>query len=311
MMNDIHSLQSSTMIKISILMTCHNRRETTLRCLESLYAQKLPDDVLFKVFLVDDGCTDGTGSVVKATYPDVQVIQGDGSLFWCNGMRLAWEYAAKEDPDFYLWLNDDVVLFEDAVHKLLVTYTEVCGQRSDVSSSGRSSDLCPLTPVDPAIIVGSTCDPETGEHTYGGQRRLGRHPAKLAAVLPQDVPVECDTFQGNVVLVPSGVFKKVGNMRSFGHAMGDTDYGLRAKCGECRIFVAPKFLGMCEKNPQGDIADASFKKDWTVLMRRLPPTDYFRFLREHVDWRWLFYWARPYANLILSGIGAWTKRMMR
>lgn len=46
--------------RIAVLMTCHNRRETTLKCLSSLYDQALPSGVTFKTYLVDDGCADGT-----------------------------------------------------------------------------------------------------------------------------------------------------------------------------------------------------------------------------------------------------------
>jgi len=301
-------------------MTCYNRRETTLRCLEHLYAQPLSDGVSFKVYLVDDGCSDGTGAAVKAAYPDVEVIRGTGDLFWCNGMRLAWEHAAKEDPDFYLWLNDDVQLRPDAVARLLATHGAVCSSQfmvcgGDQGVSENSGDNFKLQSSNsqppPTIIVGSTCDPETGEHTYGGQRRPGRHPAKLVPVIPQDVPVECDTFQGNVILVPRAVYKKVGNMRPFGHAMGDTDYGLRAKKTGCRVVVALGFLGSCSKNRQGILAETGFRKSWEVMMRRLSPGDYCRFLHDHAGWRWPFYWARPYINLFFSGIMDWMKRNVR
>ena len=249
-------------------MTCYNRRETTLRCLDSLYAQKLPDGLSLAIFLVDDGCTDGTGAAVKAAHPDIQVIPGTGDLFWCNGMRLAWDRAAKEDPDFYLWLNDDVQLREDAVHKLLATYAEDRGQRADVSVSSQSAVLGLQSSDDLTIIVGSTCDPETGAYTYGGQRKTGKHPAKFDQVPPQDVPVECDTFHGNIVLVPRAVYGKIGNMHPFGHAMGDTDYGLRARRAGCRVVVAPGFAGACGQNRPGELSHVGFRKSWKVLMRR-------------------------------------------
>ncbi len=298
-------------MRIAVLMTCYNRRETTLRCLDSLYNQHLPEEVALKVFLVDDGCTDGTGAAVKAAHPNIEVIQGTGDLFWCNGMRMAWDHAAKEDPDFYLWLNDDVQLREGAIEKLLSCWLSVAGKGSDSHEKYEDSQKILITnngsPITsqsrPAVIVGSTCDPVTGARTYGGQRMLGAHPAKLASVSPQDVPVECDTFNGNVVLVSRAVYKKIGNMRPFRHAIGDTDYGLRAKAASCRIVVAPGFIGLCALNKEGGLNN-SFHQRWTVLMRRFPPGDYFRFLRKHAGWRWPFYWGWPYVNLILSGIRA-------
>jgi GT2 family glycosyltransferase len=273
-----------------------------LRCLENLYSQGIPKNISLRVFLVDDGCTDGTGAAVQAACPAVEVIKGTGDLYWCNGMRLAWDFAAKEDPDFYLWLNDDVILFQDAVHRLLTTYAEVSRNKAEVSLSGLSYDLCSPASVDSSIVVGSTCDPETGELTYGGQHRIGRHPSKFIPVLPGDMPKECDTFEGNVVLIPRAVYQRVGNMRSFGHAMGDTDYGMRAVRSGCHVVVASGFSGTCSANRPGDLSREGFRKGWHVLMHRLPPFDYLRFLREHVGWSWPLYWLRPYSKLILSGM---------
>jgi GT2 family glycosyltransferase len=269
-------------------MTCYNRRETTLRCLRSLYGQQLPEYVSFEVFLVDDGCTDGTGEAVKAVYSDIRVIRGNGTLFWCNGMRLAWEHAAKTDPDFYLWLNDDTVLSADAVMRLLDAYKAVFGAGAKMCES---------------IIVGSCFDPDTGKLTYGGQKKRGAHPAKLDSVAPQNKPVPCETFQGNLVLVSRGVFERVGNMRPFSHAMGDTDYGYRAVKAGCGIWVAPGFYGECDLNVAEDIyalRHLSVRQRFKVVKKRLPPLDWFRLLWFHSGLAALIYWPLPYIRVLIK-----------
>ena len=105
-------------MKLAVLIASHNRRESTLGCLSRLLPQ-LDEEGL--VYLVDDGSTDGTGSNVRASYPTVRVIDGDGSLYWAKGMRKAWEVAVAErhDWDGYLWLNDDTELYPDAIAKML------------------------------------------------------------------------------------------------------------------------------------------------------------------------------------------------
>ena len=46
---------------IAVLITCYNRKDKTLLCLESLFKQQgLGIDFSLAVFLVDDGSTDGT-----------------------------------------------------------------------------------------------------------------------------------------------------------------------------------------------------------------------------------------------------------
>ena len=52
-------------VQIAVLMTCHNRRDTTVACLEALMRQEAIDDVRLQVYLVDAGSTDGTVEAIK------------------------------------------------------------------------------------------------------------------------------------------------------------------------------------------------------------------------------------------------------
>jgi GT2 family glycosyltransferase len=93
-------------MKIAVLLTCFNRKKKTLKCLSSLFAISN-----FDVYLVDDASTDGTSEEIQVQYPSVNIIKGNGNLFWNRGMYLAWSYALNDNYDYYLWLNDDVVLY--------------------------------------------------------------------------------------------------------------------------------------------------------------------------------------------------------
>ena len=84
-------------MKIAVLMTCHNRCEKTLRCLHSLYCLDNSYHFSIDVFLVDDGSTDNTSESVSLFYNKVFLIQGSGNLFWNRGMREAWKAAIKQD----------------------------------------------------------------------------------------------------------------------------------------------------------------------------------------------------------------------
>lgn len=110
---------------IAILITCHNRVEITTSCLKRLLVQA--DDGM-KIFLVDDGSSDGTVNAIRTIFPAVTVIEGDGSLYWAKGMRRAWEaaIAVRQDWDGYLWLNDDTELRSDAIAKLLAANGDEC-----------------------------------------------------------------------------------------------------------------------------------------------------------------------------------------
>ena len=89
-----------------------------MSCLKRLLEQS-HDGV--KVFLVDDGSSDGTANAIRKNFPTVTVVEGDGSLYWAKGMRRAWEVTVSErdDWDGYLWLNDDTELRPDALAKMM------------------------------------------------------------------------------------------------------------------------------------------------------------------------------------------------
>ena len=97
-LSEVSACGRSSGQRLAALLTCHNRRDQTLRCLASLATAKevVSTRVDVDTFLVDDGCSDGTAAAVRSRFPDVHVIAGTGCLFWCGGMRLAWTHAARK-----------------------------------------------------------------------------------------------------------------------------------------------------------------------------------------------------------------------
>lgn|ERR1035441_351907 len=274
---------------IAALITCHNRKAKTIACLNRLFSQTLPLAYIVNVYLVDDNCTDGTAEAVQEEHPGVTILKGDGSLFWCKGMRLAWEHAAKEDPEFYLWLNDDTLLGPNCLATLLAVWNESAG--SDVTA---------------CIVVGSCRDPISAEHSYGGQLLRGHHPAKLSPIVPDVAGMKrCDTFNGNCVLVGRAAFRTLGMMRPFKHAMADTDYGLTAARLGVRLVVAPGYLATCRSHSEQEswqCRGLPRKERWRMLLghKGLPPGDWWKFLWAHTGLRALQYWPRPYIRVLMG-----------
>ncbi|MGD9930766.1 MAG: glycosyltransferase family 2 protein [Mangrovibacterium sp.] len=208
--------------KIAVLLTCHNRKEKTLACLNSLSESTISGDNQFDIFLVDDGSTDGTREAISDKYPDITIIQGDGNLYWNRGMHLAWEKAIKEDDfDFYLWLNDDTILFKHALKKAL----KISEKENHKS-----------------IVVGATCNINKTITTYGGWSH-----GKL--ITTNSIKQYCDFFNGNFVLVPISAFRVLGNLDyRYRHTHGDFDYGYRAKKKGIKSILIPEFIGICERD---------------------------------------------------------------
>lgn len=219
---------------VAILMTCHNRVEKTLYCLRCLENAVKPEGYEFYVYLVDDGSTDNTGESVKIRFPEVTVIEGGGNLFWCGGMRKAWNVACENEKkfDFFIWLNDDTYLYQNALELIF----------EDFKNLKR-----------PAIIVGAVSDPYTGRISYSGYSSEG------SMVIPSGRPQKCLRINGNFVLVPFEVREKIGILsEKYSHGIGDADYSLRAKKGGFHCYVGSVIFGECEENKKKDWFDPTF-----------------------------------------------------
>ena len=282
----IHNSKSSCFPSIAILITCHNRRDTTLTCLSNLTQQTLSSTV----YLVDDGSTDDTSLAVQSQYPDVNILSGSGSLFWGGGMRLAFATALQTGHDYYLWLNDDTYLQTTALETLITLHQQLTEQG-----------------IPDAIIIGSTQDPITGKSTYGGAiRTKSWYSNKLEPVEPTTELQPCDTFFGNCILIPHTVAQKVGNIDpGFIHTLGDLDYGLRAKSLGCSSWVAPGYLATCAQNSvSGSWADTKLpliqRLKKASQVKGFPLKPWTLFTHRHSGPFWFLYWFLPYIRAVIG-----------
>lgn len=209
------------MTHIAILMTVHNRREKTIRCLQHLLKQDVAPSVQWHLYLTDDGCTDGTASAIKQLLPEVTVIQGDGNLYWNRGMYQAWQAAtANHDYDFYLWLNDDTMLLPSAISHLLAC-SEQKGHQAIIAG-----------------CISSTTKPYVT--TYGGR-------TKKDWISCTGTMQPLRLMHGNTVLIPRAIYNKVGmNDPYYRHAFGDYDYALTAYAQGIPVFSTAQFVGRCD-----------------------------------------------------------------
>ena len=211
------------MKRIAVLLTCFNRKEKTLACLRALYSCILQKDYELNVFLVDDCSTDGTANAVLQDYSKVNIIKGTGSLYWNRGMYLAWTTAiSKGDYDFYLWLNDDTLLYENAIEELL---------------------MCNCHYGDDAIVCGAICSEISGRFTYGGRKMNGEE------IIPNNFIQTCQFINGNCVLINKQACSTVGLLDPiYPHSIGDYEYGLRAIKKGIPIITTRSYVGECERN---------------------------------------------------------------
>lgn len=250
------------MTKILGIFTCFNRKEKTIKSLESL--MKGNPEIEFSFIAVDDNSTDGTREAL-VEYQNLQGILGDGRCYYSGGMRLGIEAGKKcsYGYDWILLFNDDVVFFPHAIERLRSYAVEK-----------------------KEILVGATCD-ENGQLTYGGVVKQSLIKPAFETVVSQGTRQYCDTFNANCVLIPVEIFEKLPNIDAhYTHSMGDFDYGLEAKKRGVPIVVSDFFVGECSNNPvEGTWRDVRLSRRERLAQKEMPKglpwKEWFYFVKKH------------------------------
>ncbi len=246
------------MIKILAIFTCFNRRELTKRSIETLAHNQ---DVKFDFVIVDDNSTDGTKEMLAKLPQQIDLVSGDGSLFWNGGMHKAIEHVKKEHADYayYMLMNDDTRFFD-----------------------GIFDEMAPFLKKD-EVLVGAICG-EHGELSYGGIKYTKG--IKYDKLGPEGAGVNCSTFNANCAIIPHEIFMRVGIDPYYKHSIGDFDYGLQISRLGYPIHIFPKYVGECNDNSLLlTWQDPSLPRIKRLRLKEsrkgLPFDDWFHFLRRN------------------------------
>jgi len=279
------------MPSIAVLMASYNRSKATLSCLESLYGQQTSKPINFTVFLTDATSSDGTPELVQSRFPDVHLYQVDNDVFWNRSMINSYRASTEEGSnyDFYLLLNDDIVLTPEALELLLSTV------RKNKDDDGTEP-----------VVVGALADRVTRNTTYSGLQR--RHPLLpgFRIVRPSDTEaLKADTMNCNCVLVPREIIHRVGFLDPvYQHSKGDIDFGLRITASRLNVIVAPGHVGTCSRNSwRNSWRDAAvpMKERFRKLQgpKGLPFSEQAYFCRRHYGIFWSYYLLVTYLIVML------------
>ncbi|MDZ4289635.1 MAG: glycosyltransferase family 2 protein [Prosthecobacter sp.] len=226
-----------------IIIPVHNRRATTLACLQVLKEQGVL--AWATVVIVDDGSTDGTTAAVRASYPAAIILKGSGNLWWGGAINLGMQWAYEQGAEQVLWPNDDPQPRPGALELLV----RISRERGAITTA-----QCHLR--------------ETGEWHYGGLRQTKT--GVTFQLCPPGQVTPCDTICGNCVCIPRPATKRVGliDTAAFPHFAGDADYGLRASAAGVPIFIVGDALCDCSygnaKNRQSWLfGEQSLRELWS------------------------------------------------
>lgn len=214
-------------------MPVHNRRQTTLQCLRSL-ARVDKTDLEIHVIIVDDGSTDGTSRAVEKDFPNVQIVRGDGTLFYCGGTNRGISAALERNPDYIVTMNDDAVFHEQFLQRLIKT-----------------AETNPHSVVGALLLLWN--EPHKVfqvDFKWKTSAAGWFQPENMTAFDFPQKAFEVEGMAGNCILFPVESIKECGLLdeEKFPHNWGDIQYVVRMKKMGWRLLVEPKSYVWCEPN---------------------------------------------------------------
>jgi GT2 family glycosyltransferase len=236
--------------RIEVVFPVHNRREITLQCLRSL-ARIERDGLDIHVVMVDDGSTDGTSEAIQQEFPEVEIIHGDGNLWFTEGTNVGVRAALEHDPDFVLTMNDDQV-FDSRFLKYLV----------------ETAEKYPRSIVGPLLLLWDTphklFQVSPRWETLSGGWRHWHH--QTVWTVPEK-PWEVDIIVGNCLLVPVQTIRECGLMDTKRYpGYGDSEYTPRLRKKGWRLLIDPRSRVFCQPNtPPPRVKKMSLKEKFNVL----------------------------------------------
>ncbi len=184
------------MKKIGVIICTYNKKEYVLKCVASLERQSFRD---FGIYVVDNASTDGTMEAVQETYGSLlHYLCLPENLGGTGGFNAGLRTCMEEPFDYFLLLDNDVVLKEDCLEKLVF----LMERHGDLGILG-----CKILRMDEPDTIqefGPVLDPENVNFIlrYRGE--------KDSLPLPEILP--CDYVPACAMMVRREVVERIGLM---------------------------------------------------------------------------------------------------
>ncbi|HVF46262.1 MAG TPA: glycosyltransferase family 2 protein [Pyrinomonadaceae bacterium] len=223
---------SAEPIRVEIVAPVHNRKDITLQCLKSL-SRIDTEGMNVGVVIVDDGSTDGTAEAVRSAFPDVDIVRGDGSLWFTEGTNAGIRHALARDPKYFLLMNDDQV-FDSRFLTFLV----------------ETAEANPRSVIGPLLLLWDAPHrlfqtSPVWETMSGGWRHWY---SQTVWTVPHR-PWKVDLIVGNCLLVPAEAINECGLMDSKRYPnFGDAEFTPRLRKANWNLIIDPRSRVFCQPN---------------------------------------------------------------
>jgi GT2 family glycosyltransferase len=115
---------------VSVVILNWNGKQDTLECLTSVMRMDYPS---VDVIVVDNGSIDGSAAAIRATFPDVTLLETGSNLGYAGGNNVGMRYAMEHGAQYVLLLNNDTVV-DGALVREFIGAAETLGDGAILSA---------------------------------------------------------------------------------------------------------------------------------------------------------------------------------
>lgn len=217
---------------VGIVLLNWNGYDHTKACLESLQALDYPR---YRVYVVDNHSSDGSGDKLAQSFTAIQYIQNEANLGFAGGVNRGIEAAVKICD--YIWLLNNDAKIENCC--ALTELVAACRANPQIGAAG-------------SIIVGTDGHIQFSGARISYPRLIGKH-----EVQPVDSVRETDYVTGCSMLVPASVYRECGLIDEkyfLYYEDADFCYKLKQKGYICVVVPTSRIVhelgGTSKKNPR-------------------------------------------------------------
>jgi GT2 family glycosyltransferase len=207
-------------MNIVVLIPIHNGVDSTISGLDSLYKSIAysRSNIKIRVLIIDDGSTDESCKMIKKYFQDVEIIQGDGTLWWTGAIEEGSRYAfyRMKASHILLW-NNDIQPHQLYMQNLIKIIHSLSDQYRIICSTIMYKE-------NPQVVysMGGRIDKKTGAFSI-----LNKN---MSIDSVDESIYNVDYFGGMGTCISKEIYETVGQFDriNFPHYKGDYDYAMRA-----------------------------------------------------------------------------------
>ena len=219
---------------VAIIIVTYNSEDEIVACLESVFAERR--SVTQQVIVVDNDSRDGTVSIVREKFPDVELHLPGENLGFAKGVNYGVQ---RSDAEFVLLLNPDTVIVRHAIDNV-VEFARNHPQHG--LYGGRT--LTPEGDLEPSCCWGAPTLWSLFLFAFGlttlAPRNRWLDPESLGS-WQRDTVREVGVITGCFLLAPRSVWDEIGGLdvRYFMYGE-DVDFSIRARKSGYSPVICPQ-----------------------------------------------------------------------